>query len=44
MNYNLANNPNFVKSYMGDFFMALLFGALGCFFTLRRMFAATKNS
>ncbi len=43
MNYNLANNPNFVKSYMGDFFMALLFGALGCFFTLRRMFAATRN-
>lgn len=43
MNYNLANNPNFVKGYMGDFFMALLFGALGCFFTLRRMFAATKN-
>lgn len=43
MNYNLANNPNFVKSYMGDFFMALLFGAVGCFFTLRRMFAATRN-
>ena len=44
MNYNLANNPNFVKGYMGDFLMALLFGALGCFFTLRRMFAATRNS
>lgn len=44
ISYNLAHNPNFVKSYMGDFSMALLFGALGCFFTLRRMFAATRNS
>ena len=41
--YNLNNNPNFVPSYMGDFLMALLFAALGCFFTLRRLFASTKN-
>lgn len=40
--YNLATNPDFVKGYAGDFFMALLFGALGCFFTLRSLFAATK--
>lgn len=44
INYNLGHNPNFLKSYMGHFSMALLFGALGCFFTLRRMFAATKYS
>jgi hypothetical protein len=40
--YNLATNPDFVKGYTGDFLMALLFGALGCFFTLRSLFAATK--
>jgi len=41
---NLAYNPDFVGSYMKDFLLALLFGALGCFFTLRQLFAATKNS
>ncbi|MFJ6535889.1 hypothetical protein ACIQH5_06625 [Paenarthrobacter sp. NPDC091711] len=41
---NFAYNPDFVGSYMGDFLLALLFGALGCFFTLRQLFAATKES
>jgi len=41
---NLATNPDFFKTYSGDFLMALLFGALGCFFTLRRLFAATKGN
>ena len=44
MAYNLATNPDFVKGYAGDFLMALLFGALGCFFTLRSLFAGTKAS
>ncbi len=44
MAYNLQTNPDFVKGYAGDFLMALLFGALGCFFTLRALFAATKNN
>ncbi|UVJ39510.1 hypothetical protein [Arthrobacter sp. CJ23] len=43
MGDNLMYNPDFVSGYMGDFLMALLFGALGCFFTLRRLFASTKN-
>ncbi|MDI2036554.1 hypothetical protein [Paenarthrobacter nitroguajacolicus] len=38
----LAYNPDFVGFYMKDFLLALLFGALGCFFTLRQLFAATK--
>ncbi|MEV7662513.1 hypothetical protein [Paenarthrobacter sp. NPDC089316] len=41
---NFAYNPDFVGGYMKDFLLALLFGALGCFFTLRQLFAATKNS
>lgn len=41
---NLAYNPDFIGGYMGDFLLALLFGALGCFFTLRQLFAATKES
>ncbi|MFE4197963.1 hypothetical protein ACFRJ9_19070 [Paenarthrobacter sp. NPDC056912] len=41
---NFAYNPDFVSGYMGDFLLALLFGALGCFFTLRQLFAATKES
>jgi len=44
MGYNLATNPDFVKGYAGDFLMALLFAALGCFFTLRSLFAATKKA
>ncbi|MFF2843637.1 hypothetical protein [Paenarthrobacter sp. NPDC057981] len=44
MSDNLAYNPAFVGGYMKDFLLALLFGALGCFFTLRRLFAATKGS
>ncbi len=41
---NLAYNPEFISGYMKDFLLALLFGALGCFFTLRQMFTATKAS
>ncbi|MFK0009867.1 hypothetical protein ACIQTZ_22720 [Paenarthrobacter sp. NPDC090520] len=41
---NFAYNPDFVSNYMKDFLLALLFGALGCFFTLRRLFADTKAS
>ena len=41
---NFAYNPEFVGGYMKDFLLALLFGALGCFFTLRQMFTATKAS
>jgi hypothetical protein len=41
---NFAYNPDFIAGYMGDFLLALLFGALGCFFTLRQLFVATKES
>ncbi|MFW0771784.1 hypothetical protein ACLRGI_01270 [Paenarthrobacter nitroguajacolicus] len=41
---NFAYNPDFVSGYVGDFLLALLFGALGCFFTLRQLFAATKEA
>ena len=40
--YNLVTNRDFVNGYAGDFLMALLFGALGCFFTLRGLFTATR--
>ena len=42
--YNLATNRDVVDGYAGDFLVALLFSALGCFFTLRRLFAATRIS
>ena len=41
---NLSYNPDFIGGYMKDFLLALLFGALGCFFTLRQLFTATKAS
>ncbi|UKA49810.1 hypothetical protein LFT48_20670 [Arthrobacter sp. FW305-123] len=41
---NFAYNPDFIGGYIGDFLLALLFGALGCFFTLRQLFAETKGS
>jgi hypothetical protein len=44
MGDNLANNPAFASGYMSDFLLSLFFGALGCFFTLRQLFAATKNT
>lgn len=43
LGYNLTTNPDLVEGYKSDFLMALLFGALGCFFTLRRLFAQTRN-
>lgn len=41
--YNFYNNPDFMGGYLKDFLMALLFGGLGCFFTLRQLFAATRK-
>jgi hypothetical protein len=40
---NVTGNPEFLELYAGDFAMALLFSALGCFFTLRRLFSQTRN-
>ena len=40
---NLANNADLVESLRGDFLMALLFSALGCFFTLRQLFAQSRR-
>lgn len=44
LGFNLATNRELVDSYAGDFLIALLFSALGCFFTLRQLFAQTRNS
>jgi hypothetical protein len=41
--FNLSTNRELVDGYGGDFMVALLFSALGCFFTLRRLFAQTKG-
>jgi len=43
LTFNLFTNPELVDSYIGDFLLALLFSALGCFFTLRRLFAQTRQ-
>jgi hypothetical protein len=40
---NVTDNPELLESYAGDFAMALLFSALGCFFTLRKLFAQTRK-
>lgn len=40
---NLANNADLVEGYKGEFLMALLFSALGCFFTLRQLFAQSRR-
>lgn len=40
--YNLSTNRDLVDGYAGDFLLALLFSALGCFFTLRQLFAHTR--
>ncbi|WP_255769145.1 hypothetical protein [Pseudarthrobacter sulfonivorans] len=42
--YNLSTNRDLVDGYAGDFLVALLFSALGCFFTLRQLFAHTRGS
>jgi hypothetical protein len=42
--YNLATNRDIVDGYAGDFLVTLLFSALGCFVTLRRLFAQTRIS
>lgn len=41
--YNLTTNRHLVDGYAGDFLIALLFSALGCFYTLRRLFALTRT-
>jgi hypothetical protein len=43
LGYNLTTNADLVEAYKVDFLMALLFSALGCFFTLRRLFAQTRR-
>lgn len=40
--YNLATNRELVDGYAGDFLLALLLSALGCFFTLRQLFAQIR--
>lgn len=42
--YNLSTNRDLVDGYAGDFLLALLFSALGCFFTLRQLFTHTRGS
>lgn len=42
--FNLTTNRELVDGYGGDFLVALLFSGLGCFFTLRRLFAQTRIS
>lgn len=44
LGFNLATNRDLVNTYAGDFMLGLLFSALGCFFTLRRLFAQTRLS
>ncbi|WP_051389311.1 hypothetical protein [Arthrobacter sp. 35W] len=39
---NLIDNPELWESYSKDILMAALFSALGCFFTLRKLFASTS--
>ncbi|SDL55194.1 hypothetical protein SAMN04487916_110124 [Arthrobacter sp. ov407] len=43
LGYNLANNADLVENLKGEFLMALLFSALGCFFTLRQLFAQSRR-
>jgi hypothetical protein len=40
--YNLGTNRELVDGYAGDFALALLFSVLGCFFTLRQLFAQSR--
>jgi len=41
---NLANNNELWQEYTTSMLTALLFGALGCFFTLRKLFATTARA
>ncbi|MFE4227959.1 hypothetical protein ACFRJ8_08755 [Arthrobacter sp. NPDC056886] len=41
--YNLGTNRELVDSYAGDFLLALLLSALGCFFTLRRLVVQSRQ-
>ncbi|WP_125612733.1 hypothetical protein [Specibacter cremeus] len=41
---NLTNNAELWSAYTKDILMAAAFCALGCFFTLRRIFAASATS
>ncbi|MGO4122369.1 hypothetical protein [Arthrobacter sp. YAF16] len=44
LGYSFANNTHLVEGLKGEFLMALLFSALGCFFTLRQLFAQSRRS
>jgi len=44
LGYNLTSNADLVESLKAEFLMALLFSALGCFFTLRQLFAQSRRS
>lgn len=43
LGYNLTSNPELVEGLWGEFLMALLFSALGCFFTLRQLFTQSRR-
>ncbi|MDQ0754813.1 hypothetical protein [Arthrobacter sp. B3I4] len=42
--YNLGNNPELVQGLLKEFVMALIFSGLGCFFTLRQLFAQSRRT
>lgn len=44
LGFNLTTNRDLVDGYAGDFMLALLLSALGCFFTLRQLFAQARRS
>lgn len=44
LGYNLTSNADLIEGLKGEFLMALLFSALGCFFTLRQLFAQSRRS
>ncbi|QDY89777.1 hypothetical protein E7Y32_05750 [Arthrobacter sp. UKPF54-2] len=43
LGYNLTSNADLIEDLKGEFVMALLFSALGCFFTLRQLFAQARR-
>jgi hypothetical protein len=43
LGFNLTTNRDLVDGYAGDFLVALLLSALGCFFTLRQLFAQSRR-
>ncbi|MDP5228163.1 MULTISPECIES: hypothetical protein [Arthrobacter] len=43
LSWNLSENREYQNEIIQNLWSSLLFGGLGCFFTLRRLFAATKG-